>query len=142
MKEESNNNSEKKKEAPEPRYCEINSCSNSCPHRGEWENETRDEWGVYPKRPWCYQADREIPKVINMEGYERFPDWCPLICSRPAPSPYARCIWSEDEDGNYHTGCGTAFTFMNGDVSENHMKFCPFCGKTIDDRPFQQQDRQ
>jgi hypothetical protein len=41
------------------------------------------------------------------------------------------CIWTEDEDGIYHTSCGESFEFMNGTPEDNHIKFCPYCGKLI-----------
>jgi hypothetical protein len=41
------------------------------------------------------------------------------------------CIWAEDEDGIYHTSCGDAFEFMNGTPDDNHIKFCPYCGKEL-----------
>jgi len=43
----------------------------------------------------------------------------------------ADCIWMEDDDGIYQTSCGNAFEFMNGTPDDNHMKFCPYCGKLL-----------
>ena len=39
------------------------------------------------------------------------------------------CVWAEDEDGNWDTGCGEMFVFEAGGPAENGMVFCPYCGK-------------
>jgi hypothetical protein len=42
------------------------------------------------------------------------------------------CIWKYDEYDNTHeTSCGEMYYFPDGDVKENHYKYCPFCGKKI-----------
>lgn len=43
------------------------------------------------------------------------------------------CIWkySDNEDDYYETGCGEAWQFMGGNVFENGVRFCPYCGKKI-----------
>lgn len=44
------------------------------------------------------------------------------------------CEWQEDSDdyeGTYATSCGKAFEFNEGTVSENGVRFCPFCGGFI-----------
>lgn len=38
------------------------------------------------------------------------------------------CAWEQDEDGNYHTGCGHIFFFDTGTAEENEAKFCLYCG--------------
>ena len=41
------------------------------------------------------------------------------------------CIWYEDEEGNWDTGCDQSFVFFDGGPSENGMRFCCYCGKSI-----------
>ncbi len=35
--------------------------------------------------------------------------------------------------GMYDTSCGNTHAFTEGDIAENNYKFCPFCGKTIEE---------
>jgi hypothetical protein len=41
------------------------------------------------------------------------------------------CTWSPDEDGNWHTQCGSIFCLENGAPYENGMDFCCYCGKDL-----------
>ena len=41
------------------------------------------------------------------------------------------CVWTEDEDGNWDTGCGTCFVFNGGTPQDNKAEFCPYCGGNI-----------
>jgi len=41
------------------------------------------------------------------------------------------CAWTEDEDGNWHTGCGQVFNLCMGTPDENKLRFCPYCGKAL-----------
>ena len=42
------------------------------------------------------------------------------------------CEWKYDEDDDfYETSCDHGFYFGEGDVKENNIKFCPYCGKII-----------
>lgn len=45
------------------------------------------------------------------------------------------CEWSTDSrDGEvYETSCGRAWQFIDGNLSENSLKFCPFCGGHVKD---------
>lgn len=47
-----------------------------------------------------------------------------------------KCEWKYETiyDNNYYdTECGEAFYFSNGDVKDNNMIFCPFCGGRIEE---------
>lgn len=52
-------------------------------------------------------------------------------------SPEGKCVWSEfpeiDDCGNWDTGCGNAFILSEGTPSENEFKFCPYCGREIEE---------
>ena len=45
------------------------------------------------------------------------------------------CKWEEDEDGDglWHTGCKEIHILMEGTPTENKYKFCPYCGKEIEE---------
>ena len=46
------------------------------------------------------------------------------------------CNWLFENDENtmaYKTDCDNLFQFTNGGVDENHFKFCPYCGKLINE---------
>ncbi len=38
------------------------------------------------------------------------------------------CIWKQDWEGNWASGCGRRFVFIDATPSENGFRFCPFCG--------------
>lgn len=45
------------------------------------------------------------------------------------------CKWIYDEDDDFwETECGGAFTLMAGTPKDNRMKFCPYCGKKIEQK--------
>ena len=46
------------------------------------------------------------------------------------------CKWTPDENdinNIYDTECGERFEITEGTPKENHMKYCPYCGKQLDD---------
>lgn len=48
------------------------------------------------------------------------------------------CIWSldgEDYDSyrDYYSSCGNSFMLNEGNLKDNKFKFCPFCGKAIEE---------
>ena len=50
------------------------------------------------------------------------------------------CIWRQEKrdvygDGTYSTECGEMFSFTDGTSTENKAKYCPFCGRLIDEVP-------
>lgn len=50
------------------------------------------------------------------------------------------CIWRQEKrdvygDGTYSTECGEMFSFTDGTAKENKAKYCPFCGRLIDEVP-------
>jgi len=42
-----------------------------------------------------------------------------------------QCVWSEDADGNWETGCGRMFVLNDGTPYDNEMGFCCYCGHSI-----------
>lgn len=41
------------------------------------------------------------------------------------------CAWTQDRDGTWDTSCGNRFVVSEGNPSDNDMKFCCYCGKTL-----------
>lgn len=48
-----------------------------------------------------------------------------------------KCVWKENEtyfdEGDYTTGCGQPHFFSEGEIKENGYKYCPYCGKQIEE---------
>lgn len=43
------------------------------------------------------------------------------------------CEWKQDEDGNWHTGCGNIHVLLHGTPSDNKMAWCCSCsGKVVE----------
>ncbi len=46
-----------------------------------------------------------------------------------------KCKWNEQEFADYwETDCGDAFCFTDGGPKDNHMKFCCYCGKKLQEK--------
>jgi hypothetical protein len=57
----------------------------------------------------------------------------PCNCNSTA-QPSGACEWGYDAgDDVWQTGCGQMHVFMDRGPTDNDHKFCPYCGKTIDD---------
>lgn len=48
-----------------------------------------------------------------------------------------KCIWRENEDGYYETGCDNAFIIESGTPEDNHMAFCCYCGKPLESQNYE-----
>ena len=45
------------------------------------------------------------------------------------------CIWTYDDNYCYYeTECGEAHMFCSGNSEDNNYKYCPYCGKFIEER--------
>lgn len=42
--------------------------------------------------------------------------------------PPRRCVWTENEEGQWDTQCGGMFEFTDGGPADNEQKFCGYCG--------------
>lgn len=40
--------------------------------------------------------------------------------------------WDDNYEGFYDTSCGNTFVPIEGTPNENKMKYCPYCGKEIE----------
>ena len=53
------------------------------------------------------------------------------------------CNWYQDDgDGIWATDCGGVFEIIEGSPSDNDMKFCPYCGKPLEEHPFVDSEEQ
>ena len=43
------------------------------------------------------------------------------------------CKWTFDELGVWITACGETWEFMCGGISDNSVKYCPFCGRLVEE---------
>lgn len=55
---------------------------------------------------------------------------------RPEETVATGCEWKQDADGNWETGCGDLFCLNDSSPLENGMKFCCYCGLTLDEVPY------
>ena len=53
------------------------------------------------------------------------------------------CTWTQDGSlENYNTECGVAFYFTDEGPTEREFRFCPYCGKTLIDIPYIEEDEE
>ena len=51
------------------------------------------------------------------------------------------CDWTyEGETCSFETSCGHAFKFIDDGIEENGFKFCPYCGKAINETKPNEED--
>jgi hypothetical protein len=46
-------------------------------------------------------------------------------------SDRATCEWHQRLDDNWQTSCGNTFVIYEGAPTENGMKYCPYCGASL-----------
>ena len=51
-------------------------------------------------------------------------------------SELEKCTWIATEEGQWESTCGNAFEFNDDGPDENGFKYCPYCGKRIEEKPF------
>lgn len=47
----------------------------------------------------------------------------------------SECIWTEEEE-YWETACGNLFCLNDGTPADNDMKYCPYCGKPLNQKEF------
>jgi hypothetical protein len=54
------------------------------------------------------------------------------------------CIWAQDGEGEdaWDTGCRNRFMLTEGTPSDNRMAFCCYCGKTIEEHIYTEEEAQ
>lgn len=85
-----------------------------------WENRHGEEIG------------EKIDKLISTPPSTKALD--EYVAARMAESEAKTCKWTPwtDTGAIYDTECGGAWTFESGDIDDNGVNFCPFCGGKID----------
>ena len=83
------------------------------------------------KNPGHFIRDHAFCKVSELYLYGLEQEFINKVGCASHSEFRADCIWTEDDDGIYLTSCENAFEFMNGSPEDNHMKFCPYCGKLL-----------
>ncbi len=110
-------------------------CAGKAYHSTEsWRDD--EEWDGTPKAP-----HPEFGGSCPAEWIQRAANDAAAACLSGADA-LARekqtCAWTEDEDGVWHTGCGTAWCSEVGGAPADHkMRFCYHCGVTLAAGPFQ-----
>ena len=112
-----------------------------------FESVCRSRPHTSPPAPKCPDSKGEAlfkikePQGVDCEGCES--KLCAEVCrewqiahdaqvARAAREQVPPCIWTEDEDGIYHTSCGHAFELMSGEApSRQGIVFCPYCGGSL-----------
>lgn len=46
------------------------------------------------------------------------------------------CTWTEAADGNWQTDCDHMFCLYDGTPKENHLAFCGYCGRKLEEARF------
>jgi hypothetical protein len=47
------------------------------------------------------------------------------------------CVWKENSDGAWETGCTNTFEVTAGTPASNNMKFCCYCGEKLKEEAHQ-----
>ena len=107
-----------------------------CPHCGEaqagWLNDPRkvtsaqecDDCGQ------VYTIPQDIEVVGKMTGLTQ-DDWAELDA---AVQELRYCVWTEDQCGNWWTGCGNGFAIAEGTPVENGFRYCLYCGRKLQEK--------
>jgi hypothetical protein len=85
---------------------------------------------------WTYET-RPCPISINDPVW--FKRLCGLFETIAAfeAEREATCTWTEDSEGTWQTECGDAFVFTDGGPVENSVRYCCYCGKCIEIKPWE-----
>ena len=74
---------------------------------------------------------------MNVRGGIIGPDFaecrkCGKAIGNAAKPATKSCTWTEDADGNWHTGCQQIHVIISGTPDENGYVYCPYCGGKIE----------
>ena len=91
-------------------------------------------------------SDRELPQahklIMALDKENRrlrtIVDQLPVTADgrvRAMTRETGTCVWKWDEhnDDFWDTACGESFCFIDGGPKENHTKYCPYCGRLIEE---------
>lgn len=100
--------------------------------------------------PHRNQPLRDLLAVIHCDGghhteavgiEQSIKDALSAVCvlkgklAQAEPKREPTCLWSRADDDTdvWETSCGHAFTIIEGTPSDNHMEFCCYCGRRVDE---------
>ena len=65
-------------------------------------------------------------------------DRCSAVDGQCCDEPNATCTWVQvDQDGDsWETTCGECFCLESDTPLKNRMKFCCYCGKPLEEKPY------
>ena len=49
-----------------------------------------------------------------------------------------QCTWAQVAEGIWHTSCGQAHEFTIGTPEENKHRYCPYCGKVLEAKEYEE----
>ena len=70
---------------------------------------------------WWLDSHKQVEHYVDK--------WRNSLLAKPATKS---CAWTEDADGNWHTGCQEIHVFISGTPDENGYVYCPYCGGKIE----------
>ncbi len=86
-----------------------------------------------------------VPKAVGHLVQANSPSGAEALAQAPAVIDYWRgvaerldaepCQWTPDTDVVWYTTCGGAFHLEAGGPDYNDMRFCPYCGKRLQEVP-------
>ena len=80
----------------------------------------------------CDLCGELMPEGESMFRFHGYSGPCPKP-PLPVATPTKTCVWAqEDESDLWATKCGHYFTINDGTPTDNKMRYCVFCGGTID----------
>jgi hypothetical protein len=84
-------------------------------------------------------AQQALEALINSTAPK---DWDAITALRAALAQPDKCEWAQEDESSdaWDTGCGRTFLINDGTPSENGMRYCCFCGKTLIGVPFEQEN--
>lgn len=69
------------------------------------------------------------------------PAAAPIDPESPLYARLKKCRWVQDEDGGaYDSDCGHRWDFIEAGPIDNGMRFCCYCGKSLVDVPYVEDD--
>ena len=74
-------------------------------------------------------ADRLADNVRLTEALDQAEN--KIAALRQAGQKPKTCTWQADVYGSWHRGCNNSLEFTQGDLLENGLKFCSYCGGRV-----------
>lgn len=105
-------------------------------------------WLIYGNDGYDVIADNSLTLNEALAQADKLSDqFCDAISNDTLDAALAgqpsSCNWhQEDDDGAWHSDCGSHFTLNEGTPSENGMAYCHKCGKPLQEHPWTEDDQE